>query len=106
MNTENTLACIRTKPDTLGDIQGKIREVLKFHKLTETGDGVVEADLLCAVLTATIKVMQLPTRKEYQHGRNFFQGEGQETANSEVDGWNDCVAYIQTKIRDNLLINI
>jgi hypothetical protein len=33
---------------------------------------------------------RIPDRKEYQHGRNFFQGEGQEEANAKVDGWNEC----------------
>jgi len=33
---------------------------------------------------------RVPDKKEYQHGRDFFQGEGQEVANAKVDGWNEC----------------
>jgi len=34
----------------------------------------------------------VPDKKEYQHGRDFFQGEGQDIANAKVDGWNECRA--------------
>ena len=37
-----------------------------------------------------VKRDSIPDKKVYEHGRSFFQGEGQEEANNKVDGWNAC----------------
>lgn len=78
----------------------KVRNVLKHHKLTDVGDAVVEADLIYAVLGA----LHLTERKKHMHGREFFQGEGQEIDNAQVDGWNACLLAIQANYLNNYQI--
>ncbi len=77
----------------ISQLHDRIRNILKRHKLTEVGDGVLEADLIYGVLD----LITLPQRKPYQHGRDFFQGEGQEVANAKIDGWNECLEEIQNQ---------
>jgi hypothetical protein len=91
--------------DSLSLVHNRVRNILKHHNITEL-NGVLEADLIYGIIETTLKSIEFPVRKEYEPGKNFFQGENQIESNLEVDGWNSCLINIQKKFRDKLSIVI